>query len=210
MTQRHTVLFVLAFATFAMAQDQPRVLLTSASKGSNWSSTRDQTIELTKDFQKDCTQVRVTTLQEKADYTITLNHIEHGFARDNQFLLSNKDGDVLYTKEGGSIDKNVKYACTGGPHVSLGLRDMGLAATDLGHPPNYAGHLLAIGGCAGREPLASLPFHIGHIPGTRRTALQALLNVMPQLRQLRGAQLVFGFHQTQRLTLHLARGVVAS
>ena len=110
MTQRHAVLFVLVFATLAMAQDQPRVLLTSASKGSNWNSTRDQTIELTKDFQKDCTQVRVTTLQE-ADYTVTLNHIEHGFVRDNQFLLSNKDGDVLYTKEGGSIDKNVKYAC---------------------------------------------------------------------------------------------------
>jgi hypothetical protein len=71
----------------------------------------DQTIELTKDFQKDCSQVRVTTLQDKADYTVTLNHIEHGFVRDNQFLLSNKDGDVLYTKEGGSIDKNVKYAC---------------------------------------------------------------------------------------------------
>jgi hypothetical protein len=111
MTQRHIVLAVLAFATFAMAQDQPRVLLTSSSKGSNWNSTRDQTIELTKDFQKDCAQVRVTTLQEKADYTVTLNHIEHGFARDNQFLLSNKEGDVLYTKEGGSIAKNVKYAC---------------------------------------------------------------------------------------------------
>ena len=111
MTQRHTVLFVLAFATFATAQDQPRVLLTSASKGSNWNSTRDQTIELTKDFRKDCAQVRITTLQDKADYTDTLNHVEHGFARDNQFMLSNKEGDVLYTKEGGSIDKNVKYAC---------------------------------------------------------------------------------------------------
>jgi hypothetical protein len=111
MTQRHAVLFVLAFATFAMAQDQPRVLLTSASKGANWNAARDQTIELTKDFQKDCAEVRVTTLQEKADYTVTLNHIEHGFARDNQFMLSNKEGDVLYTKEGGSIDKNVKYAC---------------------------------------------------------------------------------------------------
>ncbi len=55
MTHRHIVLVVLAFATLAMAQDQPRVLLTSASKGSNWNSTRDQTIELTKDFQKDCT-----------------------------------------------------------------------------------------------------------------------------------------------------------
>jgi hypothetical protein len=111
MIQRHAVFAMLVFATLATAQDQPRVFLTSASKGSNWNSTRDQTIELTKDFRKDCDQVRVTTLQEKADYTITLNHIEHGFARDNQFLVSDKEGDVLYTKEGGSIDKNVKYAC---------------------------------------------------------------------------------------------------
>jgi hypothetical protein len=111
MTLRHSALAVLAFATLAIARDQPRVLLTSASKGSNWNPGRDQTIELTKDFQKDCTQVRVTTAQDKADYTVTLNHIEHGFVRDNQFLLSNKEGDVLYTKEGGSIDRNVNYAC---------------------------------------------------------------------------------------------------
>ena len=111
MTKLHIVVVVLAIATVATAQDQPRVLLTSASKGSNWNAARDQTIELTKDFQKDCTQVRITTFQEKAHYTVTLNHIEHGFVRDNQLLVSNKEGDVLYTKEGGSIDKNVKYAC---------------------------------------------------------------------------------------------------
>jgi hypothetical protein len=111
MRQRYLVLVVFALASFALAQDQPRVLLTAASKGSNWNAARDQTIELTKDFQKDCDQVRITTLQEKADYTVNLNHIEHGLVRDNQMLVSNKDGDVLYTKEGGSIDKNVKYAC---------------------------------------------------------------------------------------------------
>ena len=91
----------------------PRVYLESSSHGDQWNATRDQTIELTKDFQKEkgCSEIAVTTRQDKADYTLTLNHIEHGFARDNQIRLANTDGDVLLTKEGGSIAKNVKTAC---------------------------------------------------------------------------------------------------
>jgi hypothetical protein len=61
--------------------------------------------------EKDCSDIAVTTRQDKADYTLTLNHIEHGFVRDNQIRLANTDGDVLLTKEGGSIAKNVKTAC---------------------------------------------------------------------------------------------------
>jgi hypothetical protein len=58
MTRRHTVLVVLAVATSAMAQDQPRVPLTSVSKGSNWNATCDQAVELTKTFLRRCTHVR--------------------------------------------------------------------------------------------------------------------------------------------------------
>lgn len=101
----------LLLAMAALAQDQPKVYLTAASKGSNWNAHRDQSIELTKDFQKQCQEVRITTLPEKADYTITLNHIEHGFVRDNQLEVSNKEGDVLETREKGSIKNNVKNAC---------------------------------------------------------------------------------------------------
>jgi hypothetical protein len=114
---RNATLLLLLTAC-AVAQNsgkpQPKVFLESASHGSQWNAVRDQTIELTKDFQKEkeCSEIAVTTRQDKADYTLTLNHIEHGFVRDNQIRLANADGDVLFTKEGGSIAKNVKWSCT--------------------------------------------------------------------------------------------------
>jgi hypothetical protein len=47
-----------------------------------------------------------------ADYTVALNHIEQGFARDNQIQVANKEGDLISkTKEGGSIKSRVKKAC---------------------------------------------------------------------------------------------------
>ncbi len=68
-------------------------------------------MELAKDFERDCPDVRITLNQQAADYTVNLNHIEHGFARDNQFQVADKNGDLLsHTKEGGSI-KNAKKAC---------------------------------------------------------------------------------------------------
>ncbi|HEX8816789.1 MAG TPA: hypothetical protein VF753_14925 [Terriglobales bacterium] len=100
-----------AVATPAVSDNVPRVFMQSSSHGSNWNSRRDQSMELTKDFQKQCPEARVTTVPEKADYIITLNHIEHGWARDNQIEISNKSGDVLETREKGSIANNVKNAC---------------------------------------------------------------------------------------------------
>ena len=113
---KSSITMILLLTACAVAQNsgpQPRVYLESASHGDQWNAARDQTIELTKDFQKEkeCAALAVTTRQDKADYTVTLNHIEHGFVRDNQIRLSNADGDVLLTKEGGSIAKNVKTAC---------------------------------------------------------------------------------------------------
>ena len=91
---------------------QPRVYLSAASKGSQWNAARDQSMEMSKDFEKDCPGVRVTINQSAADYTVLLNHIEHGFARDNQIQIANKDGDLISrTKEGGSIRGNIKKAC---------------------------------------------------------------------------------------------------
>lgn len=91
---------------------QPRVYLTSASKGSQWNAARDQSMEMAKDFEKNCLDVKVTISQNAADYTVLLNHIEHGFVRDNQIQIANRDGDLISkTKEGGSINGNVKKAC---------------------------------------------------------------------------------------------------
>jgi hypothetical protein len=57
-------------------------------------------------------RVRITLNQQMADYTVALNHIEHGFARDNQFQIADRNGDPLSTtREGGRINGGVKKAC---------------------------------------------------------------------------------------------------
>jgi hypothetical protein len=92
---------------------KPRVYLSSASKGSNRNAERDQSMEMSKDLERDCPGVRITISSQAADYTILLNHIEHGLLiRDNQIQIANKDGDLISTtKEGGSIKGDVKKAC---------------------------------------------------------------------------------------------------
>jgi hypothetical protein len=100
------------YSTPAQTLGKPRVFLQSASKGTNRNAARDQSMEMSKDFEKDCPAVRVTINPQMADYTVALNHIEIGFARDNQIQVANKDGDLLSkTKEGGSIAGGMKKAC---------------------------------------------------------------------------------------------------
>jgi hypothetical protein len=90
----------------------PRVYLDSVSKGSNRNSDRDQSMEMSKDILKSCPDLRITINQQTADYTIRLNHIEHGLiVRDNQIQVFNKDGDLMKNKEGGSIKGNIKQVC---------------------------------------------------------------------------------------------------
>jgi hypothetical protein len=100
------------YSTSAKTSGKPRVFLQSASKGTNRNAARDQSMEMSKDFEKDCPAVRVTINSQMADYTVLLNHIEVGFARDNQIQIANRDGDLLSkTKEGGSIAGGMKKAC---------------------------------------------------------------------------------------------------
>jgi len=99
-------------AVTAPPAKMPRVFLTSSSKGNNQNAARDQSMEMSKDFERDCPSVRISINQLSADYTVALNHIEVGFMRDNQFQIANKDGDLISTtKEGGSIASGVKKAC---------------------------------------------------------------------------------------------------
>lgn len=94
------------------APNKARVFMQSSSHGNQWNAHRDQSMELAKDFERDCPDVRITLNQQAADYTVNLNHIEHGFARDNQFQVADKNGDLLsHTKEGGSIKNGAKKAC---------------------------------------------------------------------------------------------------
>jgi hypothetical protein len=99
-------------STSVKIASKPRVFLQSASRGTNRNAARDQSMEMSKDLEKDCPDLAVTINQQAADYTVLLNHIEVGFARDNQIQVANKDGDLLSkTKEGGSIAGGMKKAC---------------------------------------------------------------------------------------------------
>jgi hypothetical protein len=90
----------------------PRVYLESKSKGNRWAAARDQSMEMGKDFDKDCPSVKITVAQNNADFTVYLSHIEVGFARDNQMQIANRTGDLIaHTKEGGGISNQVKMAC---------------------------------------------------------------------------------------------------
>jgi hypothetical protein len=92
---------------------KPRVFLQSQSHGGVWNAHRDQSMEMSKDFEKNCPDVRISLNQSAADYTVSLNHIEQGLSRDNQIQIANRDGDLISkTKEGGSINGNIKKACS--------------------------------------------------------------------------------------------------
>ncbi len=91
--------------------DRPRVFLRSESYGNRVSALRDQSMEMASDFKKICPTVLITINEQKADFTLQLNHIEAGFSRDNQVEIYNKDGDLISGKEGGSIANQVKAAC---------------------------------------------------------------------------------------------------
>jgi hypothetical protein len=69
-------------------------------------------MEMSKDFEKACPDIRVTINQQMADYTVLLNHIELGLiVRDNQMQVADKNGDLLKTNEGGGIKGGVKKIC---------------------------------------------------------------------------------------------------
>jgi len=92
--------------------NKPRVFFQSASHGNTTNASRDQSMEMSKDFEQDCPAVQITLAQQMADYTVALNHIEVGLARDNQIQVADKNGDLLSkTKEGGSIRAGMKKAC---------------------------------------------------------------------------------------------------
>jgi hypothetical protein len=88
------------------------VFLQAQNHSNEWNATRDQSMEMSKDLEANYPAVRISLNQQAADYTVASNHIEHGFARDNQIQIANRDGDLISkTKEGGSIKGDVKKAC---------------------------------------------------------------------------------------------------
>lgn len=132
-----------AFATLAVmcllsvcagAQDKPRVFVqgkgsqdvnTDGAAGGGhhfaaWGSrstidSHDESMELTKDLQKNCNTVIVTLDQSKADYTLLMNRESkknRGLLRTNsQVEVANRAGDILGTNATHTVGNAAKDAC---------------------------------------------------------------------------------------------------
>ncbi len=97
--------------------NKPRVFLRAQSHSSGLHESRDQSMEMSKDFQEVCPEVQVSVNPHLSDYTVDLNHTESDFVRQNQLQVANKDGDLVSGAGGGgsikgpSIKGGVKKAC---------------------------------------------------------------------------------------------------
>jgi hypothetical protein len=124
----------LGISSFAVAQDKPRIFVagkgtqnvsTNGSEGGNrWfrsgraDSTigaHDESMEVTKDLQKNCVGVIITINQPAADYTIMLDRESkqnRGLLRSNsQIQVANRLGDVLGANATHSVSNAAKDAC---------------------------------------------------------------------------------------------------
>jgi hypothetical protein len=99
------------------AAKKPRVFLRAQSHSSGWHESRDQAMEMSKDFQEVCPEVQISVNAHLLDYHVELNHTEYSFVRQNQIQITNKDGDLVSGgNDGGSIRAasirgDVKKAC---------------------------------------------------------------------------------------------------
>ena len=128
------VMILLALAVCASAQDKPRVFVQgkgsedtqssgSGGGGKHWGAwgsrsttdSHDESMEVTKDLQKNCSGVVVTLNQTNADYTVMLNRESkknRGLLRTNsQVQVANKMGDVLGTNATHTVGNAAKDAC---------------------------------------------------------------------------------------------------
>lgn len=128
------LLFVLAMAVAANAQDKPRVFVQgkgsenvssngSGGGGHHWGTwgskstidSHDESMEVTKDLQKNCDGVTVTINENYADYIVMMNRESkqnRGLLRTNsQIQVANKAGDVLGTNATRTVGNAAKDAC---------------------------------------------------------------------------------------------------
>jgi len=128
------LLLLVAIAVSANAQDKPHVFVQgkgsenvssngSGGGGRHWGAwgakstidSHDESMEVTKDFQKSCTGVTVTINQANADYIVMMNRESkqnRGLLRSNsQIQVANKAGDVLGTNATRTVGNAAKDAC---------------------------------------------------------------------------------------------------
>jgi hypothetical protein len=125
---------VLAIGPAAFGQqDKPRVYINgtgnvdvrtdgSAVGGHSWLfgsshstvGAHNQTMELGKDFSKQCPSVIVTLNATDADYTVGLNHEAfHGVIyKNNQVMVTNRRGDLLMSNTTRAVSHSTTDSCT--------------------------------------------------------------------------------------------------
>ena len=134
MKLKTSVLIMMLLSGVALTQDKPRVFVQgkgsqdvttsgAAGGGHHWGTwganstidSHDESMEVTKDLQKDCSGVTITLNQPAADYTVMLNRESkhnRGLLRTNsQIQVANRLGDVLGTNATRTVGNASKDAC---------------------------------------------------------------------------------------------------
>ncbi len=129
------LLILLAIAVSANCQDKPRVFVQgkgsenvsskgSGGGGSHWGAwgskstidSHDESMEVTKDLQKECSGVTVTINDTNADYIVMMNRESkqnRGLLRSNsQVQVANKAGDILGSNATHTVGHAAKDACS--------------------------------------------------------------------------------------------------
>ena len=128
------LLCLVAIGVSANAQDKPRVFVQgkgsenvssggSSTGGKHWGTwgskstvdAHDESMEVTKDFQKNCSETTITINQANADYIIMMNRESkqnRGLLRTNsQIQVANRAGDVIGTNATRTVGNAAKDAC---------------------------------------------------------------------------------------------------
>jgi hypothetical protein len=128
------LLILLGIAVSANCQDKPRVFVQgkgsqnvssngSGGGGNHWGAwgskstidAHDESMEVTKDLQKECPGVTVTVNDSNADYVIMMNRESkqnRGLLRSNsQVEVANKAGDILGSNATHTVGHAAKDAC---------------------------------------------------------------------------------------------------
>ena len=138
MKSRYISFVVILTLSACAAQDKPRVFMAgkgtvngmtkgaaggTGSRSGWWAAGRsdsvvdahDESMELAKDFAKECPEAQVTVNQDAADYVTSLNRESKSkkglFSKNDQVLVSNKAGDVLLSSAVRSVSTAAKDAC---------------------------------------------------------------------------------------------------
>ncbi len=130
---RFMQLLIVIFA-FALCASKPRVFVQGKGSedvntdgagggGRHWGTwgsrstidSHDESMEVTKDLQKNCSTVIVTLSQSNADYTVLMNRESkknRGLLRSNsQVEVANRAGDILGTSATHTVGNAAKDAC---------------------------------------------------------------------------------------------------